>query len=63
MGGVAHLTKAEHRRLLDEINEWRECAQYDATMEGPVFKGWNRSHLDRCRKQFIEATQTHKPQS
>jgi hypothetical protein len=26
-----------------------ECALYDATMEGPRFKGWNRSALDRLR--------------
>lgn len=37
-----------------EINEWRSCALYDAKMEGPQFKGWDRSALDRCRKKFIE---------
>jgi hypothetical protein len=30
---------------------WLECALYDATMAGPVFKGWNRSALDRLRIQ------------
>lgn len=34
------------RALLIELDE---CAQYDATMEGPRFKGWNRSALDRLR--------------
>lgn len=37
------------RELEAALQEWRECALYDATMEGPVFKGWNRSALDRCR--------------
>jgi len=37
-----------------EIEEWRSCAKYDATMEGPKFKGWDMSALDRCRKKFIE---------
>ena len=36
---------AAQRKLLD-------CAQYDATMEGPVFKGWNRSALDRLRTKY-----------
>jgi hypothetical protein len=34
-----------------EIEQWRECALYDATMKGPAFKGWDRSALDRCRKR------------
>jgi hypothetical protein len=29
-----------------------DCALYDATMEGPAFKGWNRSSLDRLRKRY-----------
>lgn len=33
----------------DELRAWRECAKYDATVEGPVFKGWDRSALDRLR--------------
>jgi hypothetical protein len=36
--------------LTDELNAWRDAAEYDATMEGPKFKGWNRSQLDRARK-------------
>jgi len=32
-----------------EIARWRECALYDATMDGPVFKGWDRSALERRR--------------
>jgi hypothetical protein len=38
-----------------EIEQWRECALYDATMEGPVFKGWDRSALERCRRAALEA--------
>ncbi len=34
----------------DELNAWRDAAEYDATMEGPKFKGWNRSQLERARK-------------
>ena len=37
-----------------EIEQWRECALYDATMEGPVFKGWDRSALERCRRAALE---------
>lgn len=37
-----------------EIIAWRECALYDATMQGPKFKGWNRSSLDRCRRKAEE---------
>lgn len=40
----------EIRMLREEVALWRECAQYDASMEGPVFKGWNRSQMERCRK-------------
>jgi benzoyl-CoA reductase/2-hydroxyglutaryl-CoA dehydratase subunit BcrC/BadD/HgdB len=38
-----------------EIEQWRECALYDATMEGPVFKGWDRSALERCRRAALDA--------
>ena len=41
-------------RLEAEVQDWRECARYDQLMEGPQFKGWNRSELDRCRKKYIE---------
>jgi hypothetical protein len=33
-----------------ELQMYREAALYDACMSGPVFKGWNRSTLDRARK-------------
>ena len=46
---------AEIARLRLEVKEWRECAEYDPKMEGPRFKGWNRSRLDQCRTRFIEA--------
>lgn len=35
--------------LRAEVTAWRECALYDPTMEGPRFKGWDRSALERCR--------------
>lgn len=34
-----------------EVAEWRECMQFDALMSGPVFKGWDRSQMERCRKK------------
>ncbi len=33
----------------DELLAYRAAAEYDATMEGPRFKGWNRSQLERAR--------------
>ncbi len=47
--------QTEIDRLTVEIEEWRACARYDLLMEGPHFKGWDRSGLDRCRKKYIEA--------
>jgi len=41
------------RELEADLQEWRECALYDVTMEGPVFKSWDRSALDRCRRKGI----------
>lgn len=41
-------------QLRAELAEWHDCAQYDPQMEGPAFKGWNRSQLDRCRTRYIE---------
>lgn len=42
--------------LLDELRRWRECAKYDATMDGtPAFKGWDRSALDRLRREYEAA--------
>lgn len=41
--------EARIERLQSEVDGWRECALYDATMEGPRFKGWDRSALDRMR--------------
>lgn len=43
--------KAEREWLRSELRDWQECALYDAMMSGPVFKGWNRSALDRMRKK------------
>ena len=39
--------------LSAEVDQWRSCARYDATMEGPVFKGWDRSALERCRRAAL----------
>lgn len=38
----------------DEVIEWHECAKHDPTMEGPRFKGWDRSALERCRQKYIK---------
>ena len=46
--------RVEIERLRAEVEAWRECAKYDPLMEGPRFKGWDRSALDRCRTRFIE---------
>lgn len=44
----------EERRAAEEdraeLQMYREAALYDACMGGAVFKGWNRSALDRARK-------------
>jgi hypothetical protein len=43
------------RALNTEVAAWRACARHDPDMSGKgQFKGWDRSALDRCRKQFIE---------
>ncbi len=39
---------------LRELEEWRACAKYSVTMEGPQFKGWDRSQMERCRKRYID---------
>ncbi len=36
--------------LRKELKMYEEAALYDACMSGPVFKGWNRSALDRARR-------------
>ena len=41
-------------QLTAELEEYRSAASYDAKMSGPVFKGWNRSQLDRARKRTEE---------
>lgn len=49
----------EIKALRHGLREAREalldCAQSDATMEGPAFKGWNRSSLDRLRAKYERA--------
>jgi hypothetical protein len=45
----------EIERLRSEVEAWRECARYDPMMSGnAMFKGWDRSQMDRCRKKYIE---------
>ena len=41
---------AEAMRVPEELEAYRDASQYDAMMEGPRFKGWNRSQLDRARR-------------
>jgi len=48
----------ELERLQAEVQDWRECARYDPLMSGPAFKGWDRSHMDRCRNKYIENPST-----
>lgn len=55
---AADLIESLAARLAEAVTEtvaWRECAKYDPLMSGPVFKTWDRSALDRCRKQYIDA--------
>jgi hypothetical protein len=39
---------ASWRERGEALAEFIDAAQYDAMMEGPKFKGWNRSQLDRA---------------
>lgn len=48
---AACVLRRENEALREQVEQWAGCAMYDATMEGPVFKGWDRSALDRCRKR------------
>lgn len=41
------LAKERAEGVREERERWLDCAQIDATMEGPKLKGWNRSALDR----------------
>ncbi len=36
--------------LRKELKMYEEAALYDSCMNGPVFKGWSRSALDRARR-------------
>jgi len=38
--------------LEEAAQEFLDCVQYDAAMEGPKFKGYNRSSLDRLREKY-----------
>lgn len=47
--------EGENERLRSELLSWHQCMQFDALMSVPLFKGWNRSQMERCRKNY-EAT-------
>ena len=36
-------------KVLQELQAYRDAAQYNVYMSGPVFRSWNRSALDRAR--------------
>jgi hypothetical protein len=44
--------RARAERAEAALEEWEQCARYDAMMEGPRFKGWDRSAMERCRKRM-----------
>ena len=51
------LIEQQAREIADlraRLREWQECAKYDPVMEGPVFCGWDRSALERCRRNALE---------
>jgi len=40
-------------KYVDSFKErFLDCARYDALMEGPKFKGYNHSSLDRLRREY-----------
>ena len=41
--------------------QYKNCARYDALMEGPKFKGWNVSYLNRLREKYEVALAGDKP--
>lgn len=42
-----------YKKSLKDLQEkFLDCANYDATMEGPKFKGWNISSLNRLRVEI-----------
>lgn len=47
---LAQARKSAFAEVEAELTAYRDAAEYDATMEGPKFMGWNRSQLDRARK-------------
>lgn len=53
--------RAENLRLREALEAVKAAAQYDACMEGPAFKGWNRSALDRALPKVIAALAKHEP--
>ena len=49
--------EAENARLREALTAFVECALFDAMMEGPRFKGWNRSALHRALAKARAALQ------
>ncbi len=45
---LVEMYESKITELVAALEEFVDAAQYDAMMEGPKFKGWNRSQLDRA---------------
>ena len=56
---ISHLRalETENARLREALTAFVECALFDAMMEGPRFKGWNRSALHRALAKARAALQ------
>lgn len=52
---LGHLAAARSQGVREERERWLDCAQVDATMEGPKLRGWNRSALDRFWRDALAA--------
>ena len=50
--------KTEIERLREELDAWRDCVMIDALMEGPQFKGFNRSTGARVFKKYWSVKET-----
>ena len=52
---VDEINRAYRDGAAAERARWMECALYDPLMEGPKFKGWNLSALNRLRVEAERA--------
>ncbi len=50
--GPGETYEAAYRRLEAVVQKLRECMRTSPTMEGPRFLGWDKSALDRLRRQL-----------